>query len=100
MPKIASYYSVGGERMDDLKDKYVTVEEAAVLASRKTSLIRVLCRNGRLPGAVKMGNSWIIPKVDVEAYKPAKRGVKSHKGNLAAERAAILAEAKGKEESR
>ncbi|MDR0616697.1 MAG: hypothetical protein LBG29_07815, partial [Synergistaceae bacterium] len=61
------------------------------LAKRKTSLIRVLCREGRFPGAVKMGNAWIIPKGEVETYRPAKRGVKSHKEQLAAELAGIRA---------
>ena len=36
--------------MDDLKTKYVTVDEAANLANRKTSLIRTLCREGRTLG--------------------------------------------------
>jgi excisionase family DNA binding protein len=78
--------------MNDLKDKYVTVEEAAELANRKTSLIRVLCRDGRFPGAVKMGNTWIIPKHEVMAYQPAKRGVKPQKELLSAELAGIRAE--------
>jgi excisionase family DNA binding protein len=84
--------------MDELKEKYVTVEEAAELANRKTSLIRVLCREGRFPHAVKMGNAWIIPRDEIEAYRPAKRGVKPRKAKLAAEKAAILAQAKGTKE--
>jgi hypothetical protein len=78
--------------LDSLKDSYVTVEEAAELANRKTSLIRVLCRGGRFPGAVKMGNAWIIPKGEIETYRPAKRGVKPHKERLTAELAGIREE--------
>lgn len=78
--------------MDDLKEKYVTVDEAADLANRKTSLIRTLCREGRLPGAEKMGNSWIIPKESVLNYQPAKRGVKPRAERLKAEREALRAE--------
>ena len=77
--------------MNELKDKFVTVEEAAELANRKVSLIRVLCRAGRFPGAVKMGNAWIIPREEVAAYQPAKRGVKPQKAKLAAERAELQA---------
>ena len=78
--------------MDDLKTKYVTVDEAANLANRKTSLIRTLCREGRLPGAEKMGNSWIIPRESVLNYQPAKRGVKSRSERVKAERAALREE--------
>jgi hypothetical protein len=94
MLRIASYYFVGGGEMEELKDKYVTVEEAAKLAKRKASLIRVLCREGRFPGAVKMGNAWIIPKQEAEAYRPAKKGAKPKQRRLAAEKAAILEAAK------
>jgi predicted DNA-binding transcriptional regulator AlpA len=84
--------------MSELKEKYVTVEEAAELANRKMSLIRVLCREGRFPHAVKMGNAWIIPRNEIEAYQPAKRGVKPRKAKLAAEREEILRQAKGAKE--
>ena len=83
--------------MSDIKEKYVTIEEAAEIANRKSSLIRILCREGRFPGAVKMGNSWIIPREEVEAYKPAKRGPKTQKMKLAAERKAWLGKAKDAE---
>ena len=78
--------------MDDLKTKYVTVDEAANLANRKTSLIRTLCREGRLPGAEKMGKSWIIPRESVLKYQPAKRGVKPRSERLRAEREALREE--------
>jgi hypothetical protein len=79
--------------MNELKDNYATVDEAAEIAHRKASLIRVLCRDGRFPGAVKMGNAWIIPREEIEAYQPAKRGVKPKSAKLAAEKAAILEKA-------
>ena len=81
--------------MSDIKEKYVTIEEAAVIAHRKDSLIRILCREGRFPGAVKMGNSWIIPREEIEVYQPAKRGPKPQKTKLAAEKTGYLAKAKG-----
>jgi hypothetical protein len=46
-----------------------------------------------------MGNAWIIPRDEVEAYRPARRGVKPQKEKLSGELARIRAElAASKEE--
>ena len=55
-------------------------------------MIAKLCQAGRLPGAEKMGNSWIIPRESVLNYQPAKRGVKSRSERVKAERAALREE--------
>jgi hypothetical protein len=66
------------------------------------NLIAKLCQSGRLPGAEKIGNAWLIPRESVLNYAPMKRGVKpgtqTKQQRLAAEKAAILAEARGAKE--
>jgi hypothetical protein len=66
------------------------------------NLIAKLCQFGRLPGAEKIGNAWLIPRASVLSYTPMKRGVKpgtqTKKQRLAAEKAAILEQAKGTQE--
>jgi hypothetical protein len=49
-------------------------------------------------GAVKIANNWIIPREAVLNHKPLPPGVKPRKAKLAAEKAAILEEAKGAKE--
>lgn len=58
-------------------DEYVTAEDAANLINRKVSLIRTLCRAGRLNGAEKIGTNWLIPREAILNYRPAKRGPKN-----------------------
>ena len=76
----------------------MTTVQAAELLGKGINLIAKLCQNGRLPGAEKIGNAWLIPRESVLNYKPGKRGVKpgtrSRKARLAAERAEFLAKAK------
>jgi hypothetical protein len=89
--------------METLKEEFVTVAEAAQMMGRGMNRIGKLCREGRFSGAVKMGNSWIIPREALLNHKPLPPGVKPRKAKLAAEKAAILEEAKGaraKEEKR
>jgi excisionase family DNA binding protein len=47
-----------GETMID----YMTSKEAARKLGCKERYIRKLCSDGRIPGAVKMGGSWFVPK--------------------------------------
>jgi hypothetical protein len=78
-------------------ENYVTAVQAAELLGKGIRLIANLCQTGRLPGAEKVGNAWLIPRASVVKYKPMKRGVKpgtrSKAQRLAAEKAAILAQA-------
>jgi excisionase family DNA binding protein len=77
--------------MNKVNEDYVTVAEAANIMGKGMNFVGKLCRANRFLGAVKMGNSWIIPRESVLNYKPGKRGPKPRKAKLAAERAAILA---------
>ena len=80
--------------MDTVSKEFVTVAEASSIMGKGMNFIGKLCRAGRFPGAVKMGNSWIIPREAVLSHKPLSPGVKSQKAKLAAERAEILEQAK------
>ena len=62
------------------------------------SRIGKLCLAGRFSGAVKIANSWIIPREAVLNHKPLPPGVKSQKAKFAAEKSAILEQAKGMKE--
>ena len=53
---------------------YMTSKEAAEYINRTDSLIRKLCKAEKLPGAVKVGNTWLIPEETVKGYKPAPTG--------------------------
>jgi len=78
----------------DKKD-YVSVTEASEMLGLQRARTGVLCREGRFPGAIKVGNSWIIPRKAVENHKPLPPGVKPKQSRLAAEKAAFLEQAKG-----
>jgi len=75
-----------------LREEYLTTAEAATLTGKGANMIAKLCQAGRLPGAEKMGNSWIIPRESVLNYQPAKRGVKSRSERVKAEQAALREE--------
>ena len=82
-------------------ENYVTADEAAKLMNLKESMIRTLCRSGRLPGAVKMGVSWVIPRESALSYQPERRGPKpktARREEDAALLAAALKKAKGEGE--
>jgi excisionase family DNA binding protein len=78
----------------DADKDYLSVTEAAKILGLQRARTGVLCRDGRFPGAVKVGNSWIIPREAVLNHKPLPPGVKPRNAKLAAEKAAILAQAK------
>lgn len=44
------------------EEDYVTVQEYAVAHGLCDSRVKVLCREGRLAGAVRKGNRWFIPR--------------------------------------
>jgi hypothetical protein len=57
-------------------------------------MIWVLCKDGKLPGAKKMGNAaWLIPRASVESYVPGRRGPRTGKERLSAEMAGMRAAA-------
>ena len=53
---------------------YMTLKEASEKWGVTTRWINYLCTAGRIPGAVKMGTVWLIPK---GSEKPADRRRKS-----------------------
>ena len=60
---------------------YMTLKEASEKWGVTTRWINYLCTAGRIPGAVKMGSVWLIPK---GSDKPADRRRKnkySYKGD-------------------
>ena len=42
--------------------KYLTVPEFAKLHNKQNAVVRRLCQNGRIEGAVLKGKTWIIPE--------------------------------------
>ena len=49
---------------------YMTSKQAAEYLKRADGTIRKQCRAGKFPGAVKVGNTWVIPKNSVIRYSP------------------------------
>ena len=47
--------------------EYITTKEAAEKWSITDRMVLYHCTSGRIVGAVKMGNTWLIPK---DAIKP------------------------------
>ena len=54
--------------------EYLQSEKAAEILNLSVSMISRLCTNDKLPGAVKIGNTWLIPRESVKNYKPGKKG--------------------------
>jgi excisionase family DNA binding protein len=51
----------------DIKD-LMSVEEAAKKLGYRKSSIGLLCRQGKLEGAFRLGHQWLIPKATIENY--------------------------------
>ena len=45
-----------------LEAQLMTTSEAAKLWGITTRRVQVLCDTGKVPGAVRMGRTWIIPR--------------------------------------
>jgi hypothetical protein len=41
---------------------WITVKEAALLWGITTRRTQILCANGKVSGAQRLGNIWVIPK--------------------------------------
>ena len=54
--------------------EFISVEEAAELSGYGKWNITLLCRQGKLDGAVKVGKVWLIPRKAIEEYKPGPQG--------------------------
>ena len=56
-------------------DDYVSVAEAVTLTGYKQANITLLCRQGKLPGARKLGpRQWLIPRQALLDYRAGPRG--------------------------
>ena len=53
---------------------FKTVNEAAKMLNRSTGHVRQLCIDGKLEGAQKMGNQWVIPEKSIGGYEPGEKG--------------------------
>ena len=58
---------------------YITLKEAAEKWGVTPRRVNYSCAGGRIPGAVKMANIWLIPK---DAEKPVDRRLKKSKTTL------------------
>lgn len=57
------------EKLDHMT-KYISVKEASIKWGVNTKCVAILCANGRVEGAVKINNRWLIPE---NASKPVDR---------------------------
>lgn len=55
---------------------YITAKEAAEKWGVSTRRAQILCDQGKIPGAIRFGNTWAIPK---DAVKPVDRRYKKIK---------------------
>lgn len=56
--------------------RYLSISQTAEKWGIKQRRIRVLCQEGRIPGAFKMGAYWSVPE---DAEKPKDERIKSGK---------------------
>lgn len=56
--------------------KHISSSEAAAKWGISSRRVAILCENGRIEGAEKTGNTWIIPE---DAERPADARIKSGK---------------------
>lgn len=56
------------ERIDTVEG-YMTSKQAAEYLHRTDRLICILCKDGKLAGAKKIGNLWLIPEDTVKIYE-------------------------------
>lgn len=72
----------------------LSVTEASEIMGLGRSRILRLCNQSRLPGAQKIGNTWVIPRASIEAYEPGPQGGAAVWERRKAERAALREEVK------
>ena len=64
--------------MVELMGDYIPMEEAMALTGYKRANITLLCRQGKIAGAKKVGNRWLIPRAELLAYVPGPQGFAAH----------------------
>lgn len=63
--------------------KYITTSDFAKRHDKSVEIVKVFCRNNRIPGAKKVGRSWLIPEdaeypVDELNRREGNRGPRPH----------------------
>jgi hypothetical protein len=56
--------------------EYMTIKEASKKWNISIRRVQTICSDGMIPGVVKFGRAWAIPK---DAEKPADKRIKSGK---------------------
>ena len=56
--------------------EYLSLKQTAEKWGITVRRVKVLCSQGRIPGAMKIGSFWVVPK---EAEKPRDQRIKSGK---------------------
>ena len=59
-----------------LEKEYLDSAEAAQMLDLSIISIRALCQRGKLDGAFRFGNAWIIPRISVQTRTKSKAGAK------------------------
>ena len=57
----------------DIQD-FVSVEDAAKILGYVKNSVTLLCRQGKLEGAIRIGHQWLIPRKTIENYEKAPQG--------------------------
>ena len=55
-------------------EKLYSIAETAEMLGLQPVRTRELCRQGRLPGAQKIGRDWVVPERAIKEYKPRHPG--------------------------
>ena len=61
---------------EDMNMEYMTIKEAAEKWGISERRIQTICNEGMVPGVIKFGHAWAIPK---DAVKPVDKRIKSGK---------------------
>ena len=63
-------------------DDCISAAEAANIIGVTRRQVGLLCREGKLPGARKIGPNWVIPRASAEGYTPGPQGFAAHPENI------------------
>ena len=74
---------------ETIKRDYVNQATAAKMLNLTRGRISTLCSEGRFEGAMKIGWSWIIPKVAITNFKRLKRGAKPTQGRQSSDKTIV-----------
>lgn len=59
-------------------EDYISAAEAAAVMGLTRWQVGYLCRQGKLPGAKKIGPNWAVPRSAAERYKRGPQGFAAH----------------------